>query len=318
MRCVTPIGALCVVLGSCVSLGSGIIYAQTVRFAVIGDYGQSGAASSPAGRVAAMVSAWNPGFVVTVGDNMYGNTRTDWSALVGAHYGQFILRDPLHPERFLEQTSRVQRFFPALGNHDAEGNDITGYEEYFHLVPGGVGRLPAGSGGRGVHTRVADYYDFVRGPVHFFVLDSHHALTTPASMAAKKAWLQAGLAAERTAKWKVVVMHHPAHSSASHGSDPAMQWPFREWGVTGVLQGHDHAYERIVRDDLPYFVNGAGGAGLYGFRNPPEQGSLSRWNQSHGAMLVTADDRRMEFRFLSVDGDGQGMLRDSFVQTAVR
>jgi hypothetical protein len=35
-------------------------------------------------------------------------------------------------------------------------------------------------------------------------------------------------------------------------------------------------------------------------------------------MLVTADDRRMEFRFLSVDGDGQGMLRDSFVQTAVR
>ena len=31
------------------------------------------------------------------------------------------------------------------------------------------GRLP--EGGRAVHTSFDDYYDFVRGPVHFFILD---------------------------------------------------------------------------------------------------------------------------------------------------
>ena len=38
-----------------------------------------------------------------------------------------------------------------------------------------------------------------------------------------------------------------------------MQWPFAAWGADAVLSGHAHAYERIERDGIVYFVNGLGG-----------------------------------------------------------
>src|SRR5690349_1319159 len=40
----------------------------TVRFAVIGDYGEAG---QPEHDVATLVHSWTPDFVVTVGDNSY-------------------------------------------------------------------------------------------------------------------------------------------------------------------------------------------------------------------------------------------------------
>src|SRR4051812_35860652 len=40
----------------------------TVRFAVIGDYGQAG---TPENDVATLVHSWNPDFIVTLGDNSY-------------------------------------------------------------------------------------------------------------------------------------------------------------------------------------------------------------------------------------------------------
>jgi hypothetical protein len=47
-----------------------------------------------------------------------------------------------------------------------------------------------------------------------------------------------------------------------------MQWPFEEWGATAVLSGHDHCYERFAagQSRFPYFVNGMGGARIYGFQ----------------------------------------------------
>lgn len=43
-----------------------------------------------------------------------------------------------------------------------------------------------------------------------------------------------------------------------------MQWPYEQWGADAVLAAHDHLFERIEQDGLLYFVNGAGGNGLYG------------------------------------------------------
>ena len=57
------------------------------------------------------------------------------------------------------------------------------------------------------------------------------------------------LLAASTAPWKIVYMHHPPYSSSQHGSTPGMQWPFENWGASLVLTGHDHTYERILRDD---------------------------------------------------------------------
>jgi hypothetical protein len=43
---------------------------QNTRFAVIGDFGQSG---KPEADVATLVKGWNPDFIVTTGDNNYSN-----------------------------------------------------------------------------------------------------------------------------------------------------------------------------------------------------------------------------------------------------
>ena len=68
-----------------------------------------------------------------------------------------------------------------------------------------------------------------------------------------------------------------------------------------MLAGHDHFYERLVIDTIPYFVNGAGGGGLYGF-GPPVLGSVAEYNDDYGAMLVIATEHRISFQFITWQG----------------
>lgn len=75
--------------------------------------------------------------------------------------------------------------------------------------------------------------------------------------------------AASTARWKIVMLHQSPFSSGDHGSFPRLQWPFQAWGADAVLSGHDHGYERILKNvSFPYFVNGIGGASLYAFGTP--------------------------------------------------
>ena len=76
-----------------------------------------------------------------------------------------------------------------------------------------------------------------------------------------------------------------------------------------VLNGHDHTYERIVRDGIVYFVNGLGGASRYGF-GTPVAGSAFRYNANWGAMRIVATDTTVDFAFLSVNSGGT--LQDSY------
>ena len=96
-------------------------------------------------------------------------------------------------------------------------------------------------------------------------------------------------------------MHHSPYSSGPNGSQPALQWPYRAWGASAVLSGHDHFYERIVLDGFPYFVKGAGGYSLYGFATPVP-GSAVRYNMDHGAMLVEVTRTEAVFRFITRGG----------------
>ena len=100
----------------------------------------------------------------------------------------------------------------------------------------------------------------------------------------------------------MVIDHHPPYSSDNkHGSTPALQWPFAEWGADVVLSGHAHTYERIRRDGIVYFVNGLGGAARYGFK-PPVSGSVKRYNSNWGALKVTVNGDALDCEFRSVGG----------------
>ena len=252
--------------------------AGVIRFAAIGDYGTE---STAEGNVADLVKSWSPDFVITVGDNNYPVGGADTiDTKIGQYYHEFIY--PYTGTYGAGATTN--RFFPSLGNHDWETTNAQPYIDYFTL-PGNE-----------------RYYDFVWGPVHFFAVDSDPREPDGNSSASTQGlWLQSQLAAS-TSTWNVVYLHHSPYSSgANHGSTSVMQWPYQAWGADAVLSGHDHVYERIVLNGLPYFVNGAGGASLYTF-GTPAPGSEVRYSSDYGAMLIEASEASVTFQFITRTG----------------
>ncbi len=250
---------------------------RSVKFAVIGDYGMDNSAEAD---VAALIHGWKPDFIITTGDNNYPSGA---AGTIDANIGKYF-HDYIFPYTGgYGAGADANRFFPTLGNHDWITAGAQPYLDYFTL-PGNE-----------------RYYDFVRGPVHFFALDSdEHELDGVNAGSVQAAWLKQGLAAS-SSPWNIVYFHHPPYSSGSHGSTDWMQWPFAAWGADAVLAGHDHLYERLLVSGIPYFTNGAGGGGLYDFVNIlPE--SQFRYNANYGAMLVTASGTQVTFEFYSRTG----------------
>jgi hypothetical protein len=258
-----------------------------IVFASVGDFG---AGTSAEDNVAMLIDSWSPGFIVAAGDNRYGTNTFD--QVVGRYYCDY-LADAGVGNNCNGGTSPSNAFFPVLGNHDyTDGAGINEYLNYFTLP--GTGITSSNTSGN------ERYYDFVMGPVHFFALDSQGALSSSSDSNAQRAWLQAQLAAS-TSAWQVVLFHHAAYSSSQHGSTIAMQWPFTAWGADAVITGHDHTYERVEIDGIPYFVNGLGGKSLYSF-GTPIPGSQIRYNDNYGAMRITADSELMTFEFINIAG----------------
>lgn len=258
------------------SAGTPLAHAQSARvvFAVIGDYGQAG---QPLLDVSNLIKSWTPDFIVTVGDNNYPNGQSySIDDNIGQYFSEFI--SPYKGK--YGNGSPTRRFYPSLGNHDWGSTDAKPYLDYF---------------------RVNRYYDFVQGPVHFFVLDSDRKEPDGVSPTSEQGkWLRKTMMAS-TSPFQVVVFHHAPYSSGKHGSSDYMRWPFKEWGADAVLTGHDHVYERLHVNGIPYFVNGIGGAEIYPF-NVILPESQVRFNADFGAMRVEATAQYIKFQMFTRTG----------------
>jgi hypothetical protein len=262
------------------------------RFAAFGDYGNN----PGTGPVAQLIQNLNVDFIITLGDNQHGSDPIDDA--VGRYYSNYIG----NYAGAYGTGSPINRFFPTLGNHDYSdpfaGTNASAYLSYFTL-PGNE-----------------RYYDFVMGPVHFFVVNSNFQEPDGITSTSRQGqWLQQGLAAS-TSPYNIVYFHQPPYSSGGH-AQASMQWPFEQWGATAVLSGHDHIFERILRDAdgdgtmLPYFVAGLGGAGIGGFTTIAA-GSAARYNGNWGTMLIQASDESITFEFVAITGGGMGIVTDSY------
>jgi len=258
----------------------------TVRFAVIGDYG----ADTPGeGAVATMVKGWQPEFLITLGDNNY---PTGEAASIDTNIGKFYAEFIGNYRGRFGPGSAQNRFWPSPGNHDWIVG-LTPYLEYFTL-PGNE-----------------RYYDVDLGLVHLYALDSDvrepDGITDESRQAA---WLEQRLAASKSC-YDIVYFHHPAYSTSEHGSALPLRWPFRKWGADVVFAGHDHTYERLEVDGIPYFVNGLGGASKYDFPLTPIPETKFRYNEEFGAMRVTATPTAIAYEFFTIDGK----KRDAFTKS---
>jgi hypothetical protein len=152
------------------------------------------------------------------------------------------------------------------------------------------------------------YYDFERGPVHFFMLDSDdHEPDGITQDSIQAAWFEQTITASG-APWALVFMHHlPYSSSSKYGSFEELQWPFSAWGSDAVFSGHAHLYERLGVDGIPYFVNGLGGrwnsySAIYHFGEISEHSQV-RYNRDYGAQLVIVDETCINFTFYARSGE---------------
>jgi len=275
--------------------------AEPIRFVAFGDYGYASTAEQ---SVAAMVRSWSPDFIITTGDNSYGVGPIDLN--IGQYYHEFIGN---YVGAYGVGAS-TNRFLASIGNHEySDGGGISAYLNYFTLPGDGV--ISTGSSGN------ERYYDFRIGPVHFFAINSNIQEPNGNSATSVQAdWLRTQLS-QSTAPWRIVYMHHAPFSSCTrHGSQLVMQWPYEQWGASAVLAGHDHTYERIMRDDnadsdtIPYFVTGVGGYTIYSFPSSGfVTGSAVRYNANYGSMLIEAEDTSLTMKFCSITNGG--MLIDS-------
>lgn len=261
---------------------------ETTVLAAFGDYGVDDENEL---AVANLVKSWNPDGILALGDNNYetGSASTI-DTNVGKYYADFI-----YPYIGSYDSSATEnKFWPVLGNHDLDTSNGQPYLDYFPQP---------------INQR---YYDTVIGNVHIFALNSGY--NTAGTMvetagndgsSAQATWLRNRLL-KSTAKWKIVILHHPPYTNGSSYTPgyTALRWPFEEWGVDAVLSGHSHVYERIEKGstNFPYIVAGTGGKTLDTFIGSPVDQAIG-YNAMHGALKITATCSTLAIEFYNKDGE---------------
>ena len=141
------------------------------------------------------------------------------------------------------------KFFGAPGNHDLDTDDGKHFFSYF--------------GTPAFHRKSFGSIDL------FFINSGYNTSGDVVELSGNTAGSAQGLriksfAQASTAKFKVAVFHHPAYFDAVLGASyepyAALQWPFAEWGIQLVLNGHLHNYQRQTVDGCLHVVNGPMGS----------------------------------------------------------
>jgi len=259
-------------------------------FAFLGDSGEPNETSLGfTSAVANGIKSFNPEFVIHVGDANY------W---VG---------DPnTLDENFLTfWDGWLNKMYFAFGNHDLQTDYGSAVLDNLPLVNNAIGS-----------TKRANNllcYDFIKGPVHFFVLnsgnsaagDSMDELIDPnMQLTAQMAEMTPKIAAS-TSMWKIVVVHRPPYTNgANHdpGSE-AVRFDYASLGVDIVISAHSHAYEYIVVNNTSYFVQGLGGATKHNIISPLLEGTEIAYNDKHAYTICTALGEQLTFRTYTIDDE---------------
>jgi predicted MPP superfamily phosphohydrolase len=198
----------------------------SLKFMIFGDFGDASPEQVATAAQMAKTRATFPfEIAVTTGDNLLGSERPqDFQKKFETPYKPLL--------------DAGVTFYATLGNHDAQ-------EQRYYKLFNMNGKL---------------YYSF-KAPqqdVRFFMLESTYMDPDQVK------WIENELKTS-TEAWKIVVMHHPPYSSgATHGSSLSLRATlepmFVKYGVSVVLTGHDHIYERVKpQQGITYFVIGSGG-----------------------------------------------------------
>jgi hypothetical protein len=231
---------------------------DSLKMAVIGDSGTGTSSQYDIGKRMAESRATFPlELVLMLGDNIYGSEGPS------AFRKKFEM--PYKP-----LLDAGVKFYAVLGNHDER--EQANYK-LFNM-----------NGQR--------YYSFKapKQSVRFFGLESDY-------MDRKQIdWLDGELS-RSTDDWKIVFMHHPIYSSGGrHGADLALREVleplFLKHGVSLVLAGHEHFYERLKPQNGIHYITEGGSAKL-------RRGNI----RDNSELTARGFDTDYSFMLMEIEGD---------------
>jgi 3',5'-cyclic AMP phosphodiesterase CpdA len=230
---------------------------------------------------------------------IYGDTRTDHVShrrvvddimkvrpTAVFHTGDLV-ENGLNPShwtvfnRIISPLIKTVRFYPALGNHE---NDSRLYFDNFDLPNN------------------ERWYSVEIDGIHFIVLDSN---SDTGKTSEQYQWLEHDLQSiGRKTSFVIAIFHHPPFSSGPHAEDEkslrkSIVPLFEKYGVDMVFNGHVHAYERSLINNIHYIVTGGGGAPLHDQvrANPHSQVFI----KAHHFCRVTVRDNLLTLRVFDID-----------------
>jgi hypothetical protein len=239
---------------------------ESLKFAVIGDFGNGESAQFDVGRQMAAARAEFPfEFVIALGDNMYGRQEPP----------DFVTKFEKPYEPLLDAGVP---FFATLGNHDKPEN---------RFYPG-------------FNMRGDRFYTFVRQHVRFVVLDTN--LMDPKQLA----WAERTLKDAPEAWKIAYFHHPLYSNGGRHGSNVELRTLLEpllvRHGVSVVLAGHEHIYERLTpQKGITHFVAGSSGQLRKGDLRRAAT-TAAGYDQDCAFMLVEIRQDEMSFRTVSRTG----------------
>lgn len=243
--------------------------------------GDGAGGGADASKVVDLIASSNPNLFLYLGD-VYENGSVaefyNWYGTQGTNFSQFrSITDP------------------TVGNHEYLTQGAAGYFDYWN--------------------NISPYYSFNAGGWHFISLDSNTSYQPADPKSAQYQWLQKDLAAN-SQTCTIAYYHQPLFNIGAEGPTQSMAdvWKLMaQYGVTIVLNGHDHDYQRWVPLDgdgqpsptgITEFVVGSAGHGLQTISKTDNRVAYSNDSKpaAFGILLLQLNHSGVNFTYKSIDG----------------
>ncbi|GAA6185899.1 MULTISPECIES: purple acid phosphatase family protein [Aliiglaciecola] len=271
---------------------------DSFSFLVLGDWGRNGHyQQQPVADMMDVVMQQIDGeFIATTGDNFYSNGV----ASVDDPYWQTSFEQIYHGPNLFED------WYPTLGNHDYRGNwqaqiDYSKRSRRWEFPSAYYAKTFK----VGKNTEMLVLFIDTNPLNPEYKNRAKYAETQKPDGAKQLRWIEQQLA-NSTAKWNIVIGHHPLYSSGkrfgkTEGIQQVLEPIFEKYKVDAYFAGHEHdlQHNRPAGKLVEHFVSGAGSE-----LRPVQQRVFTQYAKSEaGFLTVSVGDSNMLIQFISAAGE---------------
>lgn len=258
---------------------------KTLNFLIVGDWGRNGQFKQQevANRMGEAAEQLDAQMVISTGDNFYinGIASTEDPAWMSSF------------ENIYTSHSLMVDWHPVLGNHDYRGNpqaeiDYTNKSRRWRM-PARYYSIEKSIGKDGKDKVLLAFLDTSPFDPELYHDKRMHKDFFQQDTTAQKKWLDS-LLTNSTAKWKIVVGHHPLYTSGprlkiTQPIIAAFDALFEKHKIDVYFAGHEHdlQHQQPKGKTVNHFVSGAGSE-----KRPTGKAEMTKFSASaHGFMAVS-------------------------------